>query len=289
MDGTAELDFSLMLDRHFALYRSPPAAAGGLSVTGVGRHRVTQAITKRSLPHFALVLVEEGRGWLETRAGGKQAIEAPSLFWLFPGRTHSYGPDGSGWLERWALFEGALTRDFTRQRLMIDAAPVVPLRDLGEMQRLFDRLHAELSQDSVLSRSEAAATMHQIVVRAARQAAGWSGREPDRQGAADFQHVIDELRNRAVGQIDLDAFAAEFGVSPATLRRKAARLTGMSPKAFQLRIRLDLAKQMLAASDSPIESIAAAVGFHDAFYFSRLFRDRENCSPSEFRGRHRRK
>ncbi|WP_454589164.1 hypothetical protein [Mesorhizobium sp. ArgA1] len=29
------------------------------------------------------------------------------------------------------------------------------------------------------------------------------------------------------------------------------------------------------------QSIAAAVGLHEAFYFSRPFRDRENCSPSE--------
>ena len=78
-------------------------------------------------------------------------------------------------------------------------------------------------------------------------------------------------------------------MSPATLRRRFALAAGMSPKAFQLRIRLDRAKQMLAASDSSIESIAAAVGIHDAFYFSRLFRDRENCSPSEFRSRHNRK
>jgi AraC-like DNA-binding protein len=34
--------------------------------------------------------------------------------------------------------------------------------------------------------------------------------------------------------------------------------------------------------------VASTVGIGDAFYFSRLFRDRENCSPSEFRRRHKR-
>jgi AraC-like DNA-binding protein len=279
-----------MLDRHFALYRSPPAAAGGLSVTGIGRHLVTQAITTRKLPDFAVVLVEEGRGWLETKAGGRQAIEAPSLFWLFPGRTHSYGPDEAGWIERWALFEGALTRDFTRLRLIAEAAPIVALQDLGEMQRLFDRLHGELTLDTVLSHAEAAATLHAIVVRAARQAAGWSNRKRDLDfpGAADFRRIVDTLRNCASDQVDLSAFAMKFGMSSATLRRRFALATGMSPKAFQLRIRLDLAKQMLVASESSVESVAAAVGIHDAFYFSRLFRDREKCSPSEFRRRHQR-
>ena len=279
-----------MPDRDFALYRSPPTAAGGLSATGVGRHRVTQAIRNRKLPDFAVVLVEEGQGWLETRAGGSQAVAAPALFWLFPGKTHSYGPDASGWTERWALFEGAMARDFTRLRLMAEQEPVIALHDLAEMQRLFDRLHTELSLDTVLSQSEAAATMHAIVVRAARQAVQWNNRkqDPDFRRASDFQHVVDELRNCALDPLDLNAFAAKFGMSPATLRRKFALATGLSPKAFQLRIRLDLAKQLLVASDSPVESVAAAVGIHDAFYFSRLFRNRENCSPSAFRGRHRR-
>lgn len=278
-----------MPDHHFALYRSAPEAAGGLSVTGIGRHRVAQAITARKLPDFAVVLVEDGQGWLETKAGGRQAVEAPALFWLFPGKAHSYGPDASGWLERWALFDGALMRDFTRLRLIAEGAPVVPLHDLREMRRLFDRLHSELSLDTVLSQAEAAATMHHIVVQAARQAADRINRERNPGLATDIEPIIDELRRCACDSVDLDAFAAKFSMSPATLRRRFALAAGMSPKAFQLRIRLDRAKQMLAASDSSIESIAAAVGIHDAFYFSRLFRDRENCSPSEFRSRHNRK
>jgi AraC-like DNA-binding protein len=280
-----------MTERHFALYRSAPAAIGGLSATGIGRHRVTQAITARKLPEFAVVLVEDGQGWLETKAGGRQAVEAPALFWLFPGKTHSYGPDASGWLERWALFDGVLTRDFTRLRLIAEDAPVVRLGDLDEMQRLFDRLHGELSLDTVLSQAEAAATIHCIVVRAARQLADRINceRDPGLGGAADIGPIIDELRRCACDPVDLDAFASKFGMSPATLRRRFALAAGMSPKAFQLRARLDRAKQMLAATDSSIQSIAAAIGIHDAFYFSRLFRHRENCSPSEFRARHNRK
>lgn len=127
--------------------------------------------------------------------------------------------------------------------------------------------------------------MHLMVVQAARQAIRRSGGETYR----DFRHAVQELRTRAAEPLDIGAFAAKFGMSPATLRRKFALHTGLSPKAFQLRIRLDLAKQLLAATDSPVETVAAAVGIHDAFYFSRLFRNRENCSPSEFRRRHKRR
>lgn len=269
----------------YALYRSPPAAMGGLSVKGVGRHHVSRAIVRRKLPDFAVVLVEDGRGWLETRAAGRQAIVAPSLFWLFPDTAHSYGPDDPGWSERWALFGGALTRDFTRMRLIIEHAPVVALSDLGGMRLLFDRLHAELAPDTPLGQAEAAATMHRLVVQAASQAGRQSGGS---EFHPDIRAAVEDLRDHAFEPIDFTAFALRFGMSPATLRRRFALHTGLSPKSFQLRIRLDRAKQLLAATDSPVEAVAQAVGFVDAFYFSRLFRGRENCPPSEFRRRHRR-
>jgi len=77
-------------------------------------------------------------------------------------------------------------------------------------------------------------------------------------------------------------------LSPATLRRKFAAATGLAPKAFQLRLRIDCSKELLATSEMSIEAISRRVGIEDTFYFSRLFQDREHCSPSAFRRRHHR-
>ena len=78
-------------------------------------------------------------------------------------------------------------------------------------------------------------------------------------------------------------------MSPATLRRKCRAALGMAPKAFQLQIRVDQAKELLTITDLSIEEIAAHVGYDDSFYFSRIFNRRENCAPSEFRKLYSRK
>lgn len=78
-------------------------------------------------------------------------------------------------------------------------------------------------------------------------------------------------------------------MSPATLRRRFASRFGVSPKAMQLDIRLDRAKELLASSDDSVELVARTVGFTDAYYFSRVFRGREGRSPSEFRQQNRRR
>lgn len=267
-----------------AIYRSSLAAAGGLAVTGSGRQHARHAVKDRKLPSFAVVLVERGQGFLETAAGGRQRVEGPALFWLFPNRLHSYGPDEAGWDECWALFEGSFTRDFVRMRLMAERHPLVALRHIEEMTRLFGQLHADLIDDTYLGRASAASLLHRIVIAAARQAGAAAGRE----GEAAAGDLVETLRESALQPLDLAAFAAGHGMSPATLRRKFIAETGLPPKAFQLRARMDHAKQLLVTSDEKIEIVAAMVGIDDPFYFSRVFHAREGCSPRDFRARYRR-
>ena len=88
--------------------------------------------------------------------------------------------------------------------------------------------------------------------------------------------------------MNLAEFANECGISAATLRRRFLAATGLSPKAFQLRVRLDRAMELLATTQYSIEAVAMQCGFDDSFYFARLFLQREHCTPSEFRRRNRR-
>ncbi|MFT4000333.1 MAG: AraC family transcriptional regulator [Rhizobium sp.] len=268
-----------------AIYRSPLAAAGGLAVTGSGRQHAMQAVRDRKLPSHAVVLVENGHGFLESEAGGRQSVKSPALFWLFPNRQHSYGPDTGGWSERWALFEGSLVRDFLRLRLISEQNPVVDLRNLDRAQRLFNAIHADLLEDTNLARASAAASLHRIVVLAAQQASKLKPASPE---GPDIAEIIEALRRRATQSLDMAAFAAEYRMSPATLRRKVTAEVGLPPKGFQLRVRMDHAKELLATTEDKIETVAAKIGFEDAFYFSRLFHERENCTPREFRARYRR-
>lgn len=244
------------------------------------------AVKARKLPNYAVVLVENGRGFLETDAGGRQSVKGPALFWLFPNRQHSYGPDAEGWNERWALFEGSFVRDFIRLRLISEQNPLTVLRNNDGLQRLFGNIHADLIEDTNLSRASAASALHQIVILAARQA---SQATSSPQEGSDTGEIIEALRKRAMQSLDMAAFAAEHGMSPATLRRKITAEVGLPPKAFQLRVRMDHAKELLTTTDDKIEIIASRVGFDDPFYFSRLFHERENCTPREFRMRYRRR
>jgi len=270
-----------------ALYRSPPSInPSALSVTGFGRQRIAVHVQERRLPCYAVVLVESGHGTLETEQAGRLAIEAPALFWLTPGSLHSYGPaEGESWEEQWALFEGPFASSLLRQRLISETAPHVALNNLYEMQQLFAALRTDFTDGSTLALSSAAATLHRIVIQAARQVDAAANNTVN---GARIEAAVSALSGRAFEELDMQKFAAEFEMSPATFRRRFMATTGLSPKAFQLRLRIDHAKQLLTTSDLPIEAIAREIGIDDAFYFSRLFQNREKLAPSTFRSRYRR-
>lgn len=75
------------------------------------------------------------------------------------------------------------------------------------------------------------------------------------------------------------------GLSERSFKRHFCQATGMAPMAYVQSLRLEEAKQYLESGDEPIESVAAAVGYEDASFFSRLFRREVGLTPAQYRRR----
>ena len=253
---------------------------GGLSVIEFGKQIVSGHITQRKLHDFAMVFVEKGHGTLTTEQGGTQEIMGPAVFILFPGHLHSYGPEKTTtWVERWALFRGSLIDDFRLKGFINPAQPLVAPINFSEVAHAFSTLHSEMLERDALGWASAAATVHRLLLQMAKQSIA----DKAVDGKGQFRRIASLIEERAFGNMDFEKFAEELQISPATLRRKCAVLLGMSPKHYQLQLRIDRAKEMLATTGKSIADIARAVGYEDSFYFSRLFFNREHRSPTEFR------
>ena len=268
------------------VFRSDPRSnIDGLSVIEFGKQRVSGLITARRLPVYAVVFVEKGRGTLTTDQGGVQEIIGPALFWLFPNQLHSYGPDASTtWLERWALFRGSMVDDFQQKGFLNPSQPLVGLVNSTEVAHTFSALHSEMLNRDVIGGALAAATMHRFIVQIALKSTIGSSPEVERQRS----RITNLIEESAFANMDILELAEELKMSPAKLRRKSLELLGMAPKQFQLQLRIDRAKEMLASTDKSIDDIARSVGYEDSFYFSRLFFKREHRSPTDFRKLHTR-
>jgi AraC family transcriptional regulator len=72
-------------------------------------------------------------------------------------------------------------------------------------------------------------------------------------------------------------------MSPAHFARSFKATTGQCPHEFVIRIRLALAKQMLADRHLPMSDIALSVGFSSQANFSRAFREATGMTPRDYR------
>lgn len=83
--------------------------------------------------------------------------------------------------------------------------------------------------------------------------------------------------------IPLDHAAREACLSPFHFQRLFARTFGESPNHFITRLRMDRARQLLAAGDKPVTEVCLEVGYSSLGTFSTRFAAMNGQSPSDFR------
>ncbi|TFZ03267.1 GlxA family transcriptional regulator [Ramlibacter rhizophilus] len=70
-----------------------------------------------------------------------------------------------------------------------------------------------------------------------------------------------------------------------TFKRRFSLATGMAPLEYVQHVRLEEAKQMLEASELPVDAVALEVGYSDTSFFTRLFRRKVGLPPAQYRQR----
>ena len=100
-----------------------------------------------------------------------------------------------------------------------------------------------------------------------------------------INHLVDAAyKLMSAGTVDMDTLAREMAVSRTQLNRKVLAITGQSASAFVMKQRLARAKRLLKADDStPIGEVAQRCGFEDVAYFSRVFKQTFQMTPTQYR------
>jgi AraC-like DNA-binding protein len=87
---------------------------------------------------------------------------------------------------------------------------------------------------------------------------------------------------RYAGDISLQAFAAEHGVSLAYFSRLFKDEVGMTFSDYLTHIRMARAKELLARGDLRPGEVSALVGYEDPKYFGQIFRRAAGMSPLDY-------
>ena len=94
-------------------------------------------------------------------------------------------------------------------------------------------------------------------------------------------HAIYYLENHHNKEITLELLAEKLFVSPTYLSKIFKEATGVSPINYLIRVRMKHAHNLLEHNQLPIRDVAQAVGYQDAYHFSKLFKKNYGVAPSQ--------
>ena len=248
------------------------------------RHPVDHHFTwsdGRVLKAYQFVYITSGFGQFESDHTGHTPVTSGDLIMLFPGVWHRYSPDpGTGWSESWIECQGpAFDRAQTAGVLASDRA-VQRIGLVPEMLAAFGRCH-DVARLPWPNNQDLLSTMALHILSIVHCGIG----------SPQEKRWIDEVVRAAQTKImqcyqerlSMRQLARDLNIGYSHFRHGFKALTGISPKQYQLHLRLRKSQDLLLNTSKTISEVADILGFDSAYHFSAQFRKHVGQAPSLWR------
>lgn len=243
---------------------------------------------------YHLVLYAQGRSRINL--GGRAAPVAPGVVAMTaPGQMHDFGPHDRSALAyhelTFTLEDAAGPCHLPFHALLsyytgLDVPPGGSLLrldrpDAAELTRLFADLLAALGTGTPGGTARAHAVIAAMLTLLA--VALQRGQDPPRASDDPLSAVAAHIERHFPQALRVNDLAELAGLSPGYLIRAFRTRFGRSPIAYQLALRMEAARSLLASSNLRCKEIATRVGFADVYGFSKAFRAKTGQSPRQYR------
>ncbi len=240
------------------------------------------------LDFFLLVLATRGHGEHEVDFTTIK-LQPGTVLLIRPGQVHRFRWNGTAVADL-VLFPPESLTASTRDRLMQIGTGALHGRlaapDTEQLHGDIEAIRAE--QERFDDSAEYAALLRaRLDVVLLQVTIGCERAQPQAAHSPLYTAFCELLEARFATTRHAQDFAAALGYSRRTLNRACERATGRSAKNLaDRRVALE-AKRLLIGSDSPIEHIAARLGFSEPTNFGKFFRRLYGATPGDFRHQHR--
>ena len=230
-----------------------------------------------------LLYCTKGEGWCEI-GGRRHRIPTDTLLVLSGETARVYGADSRpGWSFCWVHATGANLDYFINQ---LGASTERPVLEVGEDARLvgwflelLETLGSDCPPARLLYASQTLAHLLSALICCQRAGETETVDKIQRSIAYMKQHLSEPLRAAtlaSVAHMSLPHYFALF-----------KQRVGRTPIDYFIKLRIEQARHLLAETSWSIKEVAAALGYEDPLYFSRVFKSVTRATPSEYR--HKRK
>ncbi len=238
----------------------------------------------RPTAHHLIVLTLEGCADYRDETGVRAVLRPGDLLWARPGLNQSYGPrPGHKWSELFVWFEGRIFDTWQSQGIPGDKTRIMKL---GDARLWLERIASSVAAEPVGTPERALIRLcrfQQLLADALALESAQSGSGQD--GQAWLSQAQQLLATESINRPRLEAVARTMHLSYVAFRKRFLRLAGTSPGHYRAVQVMRHATGLLQEENRSLKEIADALGFSDAFNFSRRFRQIMGLSPRDFRKR----
>ena len=237
---------------------------------------------RNDAPLFAFQLTLAGWGMFQLYDEPPQRVSPGTAFVaLMPSRHRYYLPEDSpGWTFGWISIHHPYLLDRMSKQVAA-TGPIIDVAPDGPLAAIAVRLMRGAIKKDFRDRHETELALFEFLVayeRSAQQAP---------ESSAEGQRLLQSVMSRVIASLpkalDVNALAAEYGMSRTHFSHFFRARTGLPPARFVADVRIHQATRMLLATRAPLKQIADACGFANANYFCKVFRRLQHMSPVSYR------
>jgi AraC-like DNA-binding protein len=150
-----------------------------------------------------------------------------------------------------------------------------PVVDSGDLSRRFDRLYRVMTDrgEGLLAAEEMVLLLMDWLVPSARATSG--------QGVSEIGRARERIDDAPAETVSLSDLSDLCGLSRFQFLRSFARTTGLTPHAYMLQRRIDLARRLILLG-RPLSEVAAESGFFDQSHMNRHFTRVLGATPGAY-------
>lgn len=245
---------------------------------GVERMRPEYVVSRRNFPYFAVELVAEGDGTL--LLNGRRFRLAPGVVFAYgPGVTHTIRNRPGQRMRKYYLdFAGS------EARALLNSAGLgqwkaVRVAALHEIVEVFEALGREARDDSAVARAVCESLARLLLLKVQQRAVS-GGRDLPRSFAT-YERIRRHVEEHYRRLRTVEDIATECHVTPMHVARLFRRFGRTGAYQFLLRLKMNLAAELLVDEGLLVKETAARLGFADAFQFSRAFKRVHGVPPTQ--------
>lgn len=278
MKNTSFISKQVLSGEYFFLNLTPPSGAQGVVVCGgLEKCAPNYHIARNRFRYHSLEYVVGGEGEL-TISNETYPLHAGAMFGYGPATRHVIATNPKKPLVKY--FVDFVGPRFTQLLKTHPLASHKPYYFSTHVRHLFETLHKNGRDNNPQVHKICACLLELLILQTAD--AALLLKDAESPAHQTFQQIRDAIEQKFLAFSALPDIATHCHIDASYICRLFKRYSTESPYEMLVRLKMRHAADLLNNGHTFIKDVAATVGFHDPYHFSRVFKSVYGVSPKAF-------